>query len=384
MKEGLHLSKNEQFIYGIIEEYRRGELTITEAAMVLDVSEKTVQRKSKAIREKGLLGIKHGNTGRVPVNKLDDPLREKVLNIVKEYYYDFNTTHAREMLIERHGIEVSYGTFHKWCRGAGLGRSKRRRASKARVKRERLSNEGLMLQMDGSHHKWNGKDKWCLIAMIDDATSDIPYAEFFPEETTWACFKVLRKIIETRGIPYTIYTDKAGWAGTKREYFSQFKRACEDLGITLITTSSPQAKGRIENAWKTIQGRLVPEMRLHKIKSMLDANRYLQQNFIPLYWTKRNTVVPKHSVNRYRPLPAYLDLDQIICIQQKRIVASDHCIAYLGKRWKIKERRFGSLRGKEITVNQNDQGGITMFHGHIELNIEEVKKPKKRWEGRTG
>jgi len=195
-------------------------LSRRETAMVLGVSEKTVQRMAKAVRENGLQGVKHGNTGRTPSNKLDDTLKNSVVSLVKEFYYDFNTTHAREMVQERHGIEVSYGTFHKWCRQEGVGRSKRRRTKKARVKRERLANEGLMLQMDGSHHKWNGKDKWCMIAMIDDATSDIPYAEVFDEETTWACFKVLRKVIETRGIPYTIYTDRAGWAGTKREYFS--------------------------------------------------------------------------------------------------------------------------------------------------------------------
>ena len=380
MKEGLHLSKNEQFNYGIIEEYRRGDLSRRETATVLGVSEKTVQRKAKAVREKGLAGVKHGNTGRPPINKLDSSIKDSVTKLVRELYYDFNTTHAREMVEERHDIKVSYGTFHKWCRQAGLSRSKRRRPSKSRIRRERMANEGLMLQMDGSHRKWNGKDEWCMIAMIDDATSDIPYAEIFKEETTWACLKVLRTVVETRGIPYVIYTDRAGWAGSKREYFPQFKRACDELGITLITTSSPQAKGRIENAWKTIQGRLVPEMRLHKIKSMLDANRYLQQTFLPLYWAKKNTVVAKKADSRYRPLPDYINLDQIICIQQSRYVTSDHCISYLGKRFKITERRFRSLKGKEVTVNQDEAGKITVFHGHLQLKIEEVKIPKKRWE----
>jgi len=124
-------------------------------------------------------------------------------------------------------------------------------------------------------------------------------------------------------------------------------------------------------------------MRLHKIKSMLDTNRYLQLNFLPLYWSKRNTVVPKQTENRYRPLPAYLNLDQIICIREKRIVASDHCVAYLGKRYKITERRFGSLKGKEVTVNQSETGDISLFHGHIQLKIEEVKKVKRRWESKT-
>lgn len=379
LDEGIYMSKNEQFKYVIIEDYRRGELSRQEAADILGVSIKSVQRWAKAIREKGIVGIKHGNCGRSPINQYDDSFKNQIMDLVQQFYFDFNIAHAREMLIERHDITVSYGTFHKWCRKAGLGRSKRRRPSKARIHRERMANEGLMLQMDGSHHPWNGKKDWCLIAMIDDATSDIPYAEFFPSETTWACLKVLRRVIEKRGIPHIIYTDRAGWAGIKRENFTQFKRVCDDLGIRLITTSSPQSKGRIENAWKTIQGRLVPELRLHNISSMLDANRYLQQNFLPLYWAKRNTVIPRNETSRYRPVPEYLDLDLIFTLQDSRIVASDHCISYQGKRYRITTRKYGSLKGKTVTTHQNREGNISIYLGHIKLEIEEIKINKKIW-----
>lgn len=373
------MSKNEQFKYAIIEDYRGGELSKRETAEILGVSEKTIQRWSKAVRENGLMGMKHGNYQRVPSNKYNDELEKQVIDLIKSQYFDFNIAHAREMLVEHHHIEVSYATFHKWCRKAGVGRSKRRRASKARIHRERMSNEGLMLQMDGSHHRWNGKDEWCLIALIDDATSDIPYAEFFPGETTWACLKVLRNVIETRGIPYVIYTDRAGWAGTKRENFTHFKRACDDLGIRLITTSSPQAKGRIENAWKTIQGRIVPEMRLHKIRTMLDANRYLQQNFLPLYWAKRNTVVPKNATTRYRSVPDYMNLDLIFSIQETRLVASDHCVAIHGRRYRITTTKYGSLRRKSVNVHTDVKGQIRVFYGHLELEIEEIDLVRKTW-----
>lgn len=373
------MSKNEQFKYALIEDYRRGELSRREVAEILGVSEKTVQRWSKAVREQGLLGIKHGNYQRTPSNKYSDELEQQVIMLIKSQYFDFNIAHAREMLFEHHGIKVSYATFHKWCRKAGVGRSKRRRTSKARVHRERMANEGLMLQMDGSHHKWNGKDEWCLVALIDDATSDIPYAEFFPEETTWACMKALRKVIESRGIPYVIYTDRAGWAGTKRENFTHFGRVCDSLGIRLVTTSSPQAKGRIENAWKTIQGRLVPEMRLHKITSMLDANRYLQQNFLPLYWAKRNTVVPKKSTTRYRPVPDYMNLDLIFTLQETRVVANDHCIAIHGRRFRITTTKYGSLRRKSVSVHLDAKGAVKVTFGHLELEIEEINLARRTW-----
>lgn len=373
------MSKNDQFKYSIIEGYRRGDYSRKEAAEILGVSEKSVQRWCRSVRENGLLGIKHGNCGRSPSNRYDEALEREVTRLVKELYYDFNIAHAREMVAKRHGIKVCYATFHKWCRRAGLGKTKTRRPSKARIHRERMANEGLMLQMDGSHHKWNGTDGWCLIAMIDDATSDIPHAEFFPSETTWACLQVLRRVIEKRGIPYVIYTDKAGWAGAKRENFTQFARVCDDLGIRLETTSSPQAKGRIENAWKTIQGRLVPELRLHEIRSMLDANRYLQQTFLPLYWARRNTVVPRKQTSRYRPLPDYLNLDLIFTLQKDRVVASDHCISYLGKRYRIATRKYGSLKAKTVTTHLNQAGEIKVFLGHIQLEIEEIKPLRRKW-----
>ena len=379
MEKGIYMSKNDQFKYSIIEEYRRGELSRREASEVLGISERSVQRWAKSVRECGLVGIKHGNCGRRPVNRYASSLEEKAMSLVKDLYYDFNIVHAKEMVEERHGIKVSYATFHKWCRRAGVGRSKRRRSSKARVSRERMANEGLMLQMDGSHHRWNGKDEWCLIAVIDDATSDIPYAEFFPGETTWSCFTVLRKVIERKGIPYVIYTDRAGWAGAKRENFSQFKRACEDLGIQLIQTSSPQSKGRIENAWKTIQGRLVPELRLNEIKSMTDANRYLQQVFLPLYWAKRNTVVAKSKTNRYRPLPGYMDLDIILTYQHVRLVANDHSVSFEGDRYKIITKKYGSLRKKEVVLHKHKDGNIQIYLGHVKLEYEKIKPVRRKW-----
>lgn len=376
---GIYLSKNQQFTYAIVEDFRRGDLSRKKAAEILGVSEKTIQRIAKRIREQGLAGMQHGNTGNTPKNKISSDLSTEVVNLVRDHYFDFNLTHAKEMIEARHDIKLSYTTFYKWCRKAGVGASKRRRSSKSRIYRERLANEGLMLQMDGSHHEWFGGKKCCLIAMIDDATSDIPYAEFFDSETTWACLKVLRKVVEIKGIPYAIYTDRAGWAGQKREYFSYFKRVCEDLGITLITTSSPQAKGRIENAWKTMQSRLIPEMRLHKIKSMKDANRYILQNFIPLYWAKRNAVIPKAAQYRYRKLPDYLNLDEIFSMQLTRVVNADQTVTYLGERYKLVEKQFGHLKGKQIKILQHETGELKFKLGHITLKAEKVKPPRRRW-----
>lgn len=133
---------------------------------------------------------------------------------------------------------------------------------------------GLMLQMDGSTHRWFGNNKSCLIAMIGDANSDI-HAEFFPSEITAGCLKVMRSVIEKSGVFKTLYVDRAGiFGGPKSCNFSQMQRACEELGINIIFASSPQGKGRIERAFDTLQDRLIPELRLHNIIDMAGANSY--------------------------------------------------------------------------------------------------------------
>lgn len=379
---GIFMSKKEQVIHAVLEDFRCGRLRKKEAAELLGLSERSIQRKAKRLREQGLHGLKHGNVGRSPVNQKAKESRQEALRLIQEFYYDFNLVHAREMLLERHGIKISYGSLYNWCLASGLyKRTPRRRASKVRIARDRMANEGFFLQMDGSHHAWNGKDKWCLIAIIDDATSDIPYAEFFPTETTLGCMKVLRKIIEIKGVPEIIYTDEAGWAGsTKRMNFTQFRRACEELGIRLITTSSPQSKGRIERSFKTFQSRLVPELRLNNIKSMLGANQYLIQAFLPLYWQKRNLVVAKSETSRYRKLSAHINLDDIFCYKYTRIVGNDHCVQYENRRFRIMNKEYGSLRQAEITIHVYENGQLAFFFGHLKLSVQEMQLPGKKWQ----
>jgi hypothetical protein len=244
-----------------------------------------------------------------------------------------------------------------------------------------MACEGLLLQMDGSHHRWNGKDEWCLIAMIDDATSEIPSARFFEGETTLACMSVLRSVIEAKGVPQMIYTDQAGWAGggEKRRGFSQFVRACEELGIRVITTSSPESKGRIERAWKTTQDRLIPELRLAGVTSMRDANRYVEQVYLPKYWQLRNTVSARESESRYRALQPHENLNDIFCIKFDRQVRHDHTVQFDNHLYKITDRQYGSLSKKMITIHQYADGKIAIFYGHMRLNLEEVIRPTRKW-----
>ena len=154
-----------------------------------------------------------------------------------------------------------------------------------------------------SFHPVRTHEKSCLIAVIDDANSEI-HAEFFPSESTLGCMKVLQDFICKNGIFKVLYVDKAGiFAGAKRLHFSQVSRACKDLGIELIFANSPEAKGRIERAFGTLQDRLVAELEFENIISMKEANNYLQQKFIPGYWNKNLTVEPEDPISSYRPIP---------------------------------------------------------------------------------
>jgi len=380
------MSKNELVALQILEDFRSGKISRRQAADLLGCSERAVTRRIVKLRGKGIEGIKHGNYGRRSPNQIDADKRALMLKLAQEKYFDFNMSHCLEKLRELDSLSVSYATFHGWCRQVGIAKRKRRRSSKVRIYRDRMSCEGLLLQMDGSHHRWNGQDEWCLIAMIDDATSEIPAAQFFEGETTLACMTVLRSVIEAKGVPQMIYTDQAGWAGgsEKRRGFSQFVRACEELGIRVITTSSAESKGRIERVWNTTQDRLIPELRLAGITTMLDANRYLDQVYVPKYWHQRNTVEAKDAASRYRALQPHENLDEILCIKHTRQIRADHTIFFGNQLYKITDRNYGNLRKKDVTVHDHANGTISLYFGHIKLNFELVIRPTRQWIRQAG
>ena len=238
---GIYMSKQGQLAHQVVSEFLEGKLYRKEAAELLEVRERTITRIARRIEAKGLFATVHGNRGKAPWNKSPEDNKETVMELVARKYFDFNMTHCLEKLKENHGLVVKYETFRGWCHEKKLVKRAKRRRPVARYRRVRMQSEGLLMQMDGSPDYYNGQDEWCLIAAIDDATSDIPYAEFFLSEDTINCMTVLQRIIEKKGIPYAIYVDEAGcFGGGKRTHFNQFKRACEELGIKIISATSPQ------------------------------------------------------------------------------------------------------------------------------------------------
>ena len=376
---GIFMSKENQFTHRIISDFLGGKMQRRQAAELLQVRERTVTRMARRIEAKGLVGAIHGNRGQRAVNRTPEALKVEVMELVEKRYFDFNMTHCLEKLVNDHKIEVSYSVFRRWCHKKNLVKRKKRRSSRVRRSRVRMGNEGLLLQMDGSHHKWNGEQEWCLIAAIDDATSDIPYAEFFLSEDTLNCMTVMQRIIERKGIPYAIYVDKAGWfGGMKRQQFCQFKRACEDLGIKVIFADSAEAKGRIERTWDTFQDRLSPEMRLRNIHRIPSANEYLQNEFLPNYWKINNTVPPQSPQIRYQPVTTGINLKEIFCLKDYRSVKRDHTVSWKGQRHQITTPLKYSIRGQHIEIRTyQDLTERAFFAGRpIQLEPVQIQRAK--------
>jgi hypothetical protein len=206
--------------------------------------------------------------------------------------------------------------------------------------------------MDGSFHNWFGGIKTCLISAIDDADSDLPYAEFFNGETTINCMKVMQKIIELKGVPRILYVDRAGiFGGTKRMEFSHFDEACKQLNIQILYAYSPEAKGRIERVWKTLQGRLIPEMRLKKITTISEANLYLQNIYLPELYRPKFTVPPISEVSEYQTTNK--DLNEVFCFKYTRKIINDNTFSYDAKRYQITTPYSFSGMYIEIRVYQD-------------------------------
>lgn len=376
--EGIYMSKRGQFTYQAVSDFLNAKLSRRETAELLEVRERTVTRMARRIEAKGLFGTVHGNRERTPVNKISKSFRVAVMKLVEEKYFDFNMTHCLEVLKASHGLEVKYATFRRWCHERRLVKRRKRGKAVARNRRVRMPSEGLLLQMDGSPHRYNGKDEWCLIAAIDDATSDIPYAEFFHSEDTINCMTVMQKVVETKGIPYAIYVDQAGClGGGKRTGFNQFKRACDELGIRIIFASSPEAKGRIERAWDTFQDRIVPEMRVRNIFRMPAANDYLRNQFIPNYWRAKNTVVPRDLESKYRPCPASLDLREVFCIKEHRSVNRDHTLSWGNVIYQLESPLKYSIRGQKIEFRTYQDLSWRAFFANQPIALQAVEKPAR-------
>lgn len=328
-------SKDEQRI-GVLVRMEAGQLRAGEAAVLLGLSERQVRRLLESYRAAGPRGVVHGNRGRKPAHSVSDDLREQVRALASGRYAGVNHSHLCELLAEREGITLPRSTLSDILREAGI-RSPRpqKRRSKHRSRRERYPQEGMLLQIDASHHDWlEGRGpRLALLGAIDDATSRIAALRFEPTEDAAGYMRLLREVCTKKGIPQALYSDRHSifWptnGETLKEQLAgrrsptQFGRAMAELGIQLIAAHSPQAKGRIERLWGTLQDRLVSELRLAGVTSLEDANAYLA-GFVARF-NRTFATAAELGDSAYRPRILEAAADRALCFKHKRVVSKDN------------------------------------------------------------
>ncbi len=370
------MNKKEQRRLMILNKLEKGELRINEAAELLGLSERHVKRLRSAYRVKAAEALAHGNRGRKPVHTLCDDLRNRIVTLMKEKYFGFNQQHFTEMLIEREGIAVSRSTVRRILLKVGIRSPRRRRPPKHRKRRDRYPQEGMLLQIDGSPHDWLEErgPKLSLIAAIDDATGKVAGALFREQEDAQGYFLLVKQVVAQYGIPLAFYHDRHGiferspldkesieeQLEGKRE-LTQFGRLMQELGITSIAALSPEAKGRIERLWGTLQDRLVSELRLSRVSTIAEANSMLDR-FIRSH-NKRFSVPAAQPASAYRKPPASAMSDDVFCFKYRRTVGKDNVVRFARHRLQIAPSNGRSSYAYSIVnVHEHMDGSLSVHY----------------------
>lgn len=324
--------------YRVLQEVIGKRLKGCQAAETLGVTPVHLSRLKTRLLKEGFLGLPRKVPPALPERKITEALLTEILNLRKNLYYDFNILHLKDKLTEDHGIHLCYESLRQILIKAGEHNPKKKK--KVHRQRRRMPKAGMLVQMDSSQHQWLKfiPEKWWLIAMIDDATNEVPYAKFFPKDALFANMHVIRRFIEAKGLFMSLYVDKASHFKTTRhrgvhyevgpeQEDTQIERALDELGITLIPANSPQAKGRIEVRFRLFQDRLIKEMRLAGIKNYEEANKFLIEKFLP--WHNKRYMLETEST--YMPLTQEKNLDLIFCIKKERMVNHDNTISFNGQ-----------------------------------------------------
>lgn len=380
------MSKKQWRKLDVVERIERGEMTIAEGAQALGLSSRQMQRVRARVRDEGQAGVVHGNKGRSPKHRTADLVREHVVALRRERYVGFNDQHFTEKLVEVEGLDIGRATVRRILRAAGIGAERGRRPPKHRRRRDRRPQAGQMILWDGSRHAWLEErgPRLCLMGAIDDATGELlPGAHFVDQESTLGYLLVLREIVKAKGVPLSAYMDRHGalqrndknWSLEEqlagRREPTQVKRALDDLGIQAIYALSPQAKGRVERLWGTLQDRLVSELRLVGASTASEANRVLRK-YLPAH-NARFAVPPQDAHQAWRPCPDADTAEALCALQYIRVVANNNSVRIGRQLIDIPRNRGGrSTYAKTyVTVRHLLDGRYRVYHGGTA--IAEVK-----------
>lgn len=389
-------TSEEQYKFNVITKVLKKEIKPGLAAKLLGISTRQVRRLKISVREYGVSATVHKLKGKPGNHHIDLMVKKKALTAIKATYSDFKPTFATEKLKENHSIRVSYGTTRLWMIEEGLWKPRKQKAINYKSWRPRKDYFGEMQQFDGSYHLWfedrlldeNGALlEVCLLASVDDATGKISKATFAANEGVIAVFTFWKEYILQHGKPLSIYLDKFSTykinhkaAVDNSDLVTQFQRAMQALGIQLITAHSPEAKGRVERLFQTLQDRLVKEMRLANINTPTQANIFLENVFLPAFNNKFSVITTKEG-DVHKPLSETdrNNLVSIFSIQSTRRVNNDFTIQFKNNWYQLAEIQPTTVRPKEvITVEERLDGTIHFSLQNFYLNYTVLpEKPKK-------
>lgn len=362
---------------------KRKELTVVEAATLLNLSVRQARRLWRRFGQHGDGGLIHGLRGRISNHRLAEEVRDKIARRCQERYADFGPTLACEKLAEE-GLILTPNTLTAILKERHLWR-RRRKAGRHRQRRERKKNFGQMVQQDGSPHDWfetgGAVASWpTLMVIVDDATSGT-YARFYPSETTEAAMDVFGRWLALHGVPRSLYVDRHSiyqgnetLEGTREP--TQFGRAMKELGVELILAKSPQAKGRVERKHRVFQDRLVKELRLRGIRDIGQANVLLETVILPEF-NRRYGVKAARSGDLHREVPE--GIEEILCVREKRLVGNDWCVRWKNRWLQIQAGASSAgLAGKMVSVSELAGGKVLLKHGETVLGFKELpSRPEK-------
>jgi len=372
----MKVSAKQQIRIDVISKYMNGKLYYKDAIELLNIKERQFRRLVKSFKVNGLISVLHGNTGNSPPNKLSDKVKFQIIYLYKNRYKGLNLVHFLEKLKD-HEIKIpSYGTIRSILLDEKLITPSIKKRKRCHPRRQRYEKEGLMIQIDGSHHRWiTGMKAICLTLAIDDATGKLVGGIFTNTETTFAAMDVVEQILKKHGVFQMLYSDRAGiYGGGKRDGYSNMNRAMDGLGILSLQASTPQAKGRIERVFRTLQSRLVSEMRLKRINNISEANKYLVEAFIPDF-NQKFGVEARLLEAGYRPLPVDVNLNEVLCMIIDRRVQAGELICYEGNKYVLNTKT--SLVGKRAEIKEYRDGRTRIFVESEEKEywlLEERKK----------
>ena len=368
-------------------------ITIREAAELLSLSERQVIRLKKGVALEGPAFIIHKNRGRKPAHAINDELRTTIINLKQTKYEEANFAHYQELLERYEGISVSYPTVYRVLTAEGIRSPKKHRKSKAHHRRKRKPQRGMLVQIDASPHEWFfGGEKCFLHGAIDDATGEILALFFAPTECLEGYFEIMRQIITNHGLPISIYCDRhtifVSPKGSKLTIeqelngevvnLTQFGRAMEELGITIINAKSAPAKGRIERLWETLQSRLPVEFKINGITTIEAANKFLYQ-FMKIY-NGKFSVEPENPVDAFRKVDPDVKLDNILCRKEERTIIEGSAFSYNGKYYQLIKngKKVPAMPKAKLTVLTSSKIGIkAIYLGEVYETLLLEERPKK-------